>query len=129
VLVPEEGADHLLELSLPGGGIRSVAVGSDPHDAAADAGRVFVANEHGESVSVVQGGRVVRRIGGFTQPGGVTAAGDDVAVVDVGADTVTLIDARTLRTLGGLPAGSGPTHAAGALAAGCSSSTPGATPC
>lgn len=113
VLVAEEGANQLLELTLPGGATRSVAVGAHPHDAAAAAGRVFVANEHGASVSVIAGGRVVRRVGGFVQPGGVAAVGSEIAVVDVGADTVTLIDARTLRVLGHARAGSGPTHAVG----------------
>ena len=112
LLVPEERLDHLLELNLRSGGFRSIAVGAHPHAAAADAGRVFVGNEEGRSVSVIAGGRQIRRIGGFTQPGGIAAAGPDVAVVDVGADTITLIDARTLKVLGRARAGAGPTHAA-----------------
>lgn len=111
VLVPEEPVNRLLELALPAGRSRSIQVGPHPHDAAADDGRVFVGNEFGRSVSVIQGTRVVREIGGFVQPGGVVAVGAEVAVVDVGADSLTLIDARTLRVIGRLGAGAGPTHA------------------
>lgn len=112
VLVPEAPIDRLLELPLARGGAapRSIAVGSLPHDATADDGRVFVADEFGRAVSVVAGAHVVGRIGGFVQPGGIAAAGKDVAVVDVGADMVTLIDAGTLRVVGRAPAGAGPTH-------------------
>jgi DNA-binding beta-propeller fold protein YncE len=53
---------------------------------------------------------VVARIRGFLPPGGLAAIGSDVAVVDVRADTVTLVDAHTLRLLGSAPAGMGPTH-------------------
>jgi hypothetical protein len=110
LLVPEERLDHLLELNLRSGAYRSIAVGAHPHDAAAAAGRVFVSDEEGGNVAVVAGGREIDRIGGFVQPGGVAAVGPDIAVVDVGADTLTLIDARTLRVRGRLRAGSGPTH-------------------
>lgn len=118
VLVAEEPVDSLLELPLAladrrsATRIRSIAVGDHPHDAAAADGRVFVADEHGRSVSVISGNRVIDRITGFAQPGGVAAVGGDVAVVDVGADTVTLVDARTLRVVGRLAAGAGPTHVA-----------------
>jgi len=111
VLVPEEPVNSLLELTRPGPRSRSIKVGAHPHDATADDGRVFVSNEFSRSVSVIDGTRVVRQIGGFVQPGGIVAVGPDVAVVDVGADAVTLIDAHTLRVIGRLPAGAGPTHA------------------
>jgi DNA-binding beta-propeller fold protein YncE len=112
VLVPAEPVDQLIEVGLPRTSVRSIAVGVHPHDAAAAAGRVFVANEFGRSVSVIAGRAVVARVGGFLQPGGVAAVGSDVAVVDVRADTVTLIDAHSLRVLGKAQAGSGPTHLA-----------------
>ena len=111
VLVPAEPIDRLLELSLRGGSVRSIPVGAHPHDAAAAAGRVFVGDEFGRSVSVIEGARVVRRIGGFVQPGGLVAFGRSVAVVDVRANSVTLIDARSLHVTGSAPAGRGPTHA------------------
>lgn len=112
LLVPEAPADRLLELPLTGRNdlSQSVPVASLPHDAAAIDGRVFVADEFGRAVSVVAHGREIRRIGGFTQPGGIAVVGKDVAVVDVGADVVTLIDARTLRVLGRAPAGTGISH-------------------
>lgn len=110
LLVPEEPVDGLLELNLPDGHYRSIPVGAHPHDAAADHGRVFVGNEFSRSVWVLVGRRVVRQIVGFVQPGGLAAVGPAVAVVDVGADTVSLIDAGTLRVIGRLRAGAGPTH-------------------
>ncbi|MDQ6746253.1 MAG: YncE family protein, partial [Actinomycetota bacterium] len=110
VLVPEEPAGRLLELSLPDGGTRSIAVGAHPHDSAAAGGRIFVSDEFGQRVAVVAGSSVLRTIGGFSQPGGLVSAGDQVAVVDVRTNSVTLVDARTLRVRGRLPAGTGPTH-------------------
>jgi len=110
VLVPAERAGVLLELSLPVGELRSVDVGVHPHDAAAVAERILVANEFGHSVSVIDGGREVARVGRFLQPGGVAEVQGDAAVVDVGGDTVTLINARRLSVIGRAPAGEGPTH-------------------
>jgi DNA-binding beta-propeller fold protein YncE len=128
VLVPAEPVDQLIEVSLPDATVRSVAVGVHPHDAAAAAGQVFVGNEFGRSVSVVRGRRVVAQVGGFLQPGGLAAVGDEVAIVDVRADTLTLIDAHSLRVLGRVPAGRGPTHVV-AGGGGCSSLIRVATRC
>jgi DNA-binding beta-propeller fold protein YncE len=111
VLIPAETANRLLELNLSSRRVASVPVGRLPHDAAAAAGRVFVTDEFGHRVSVLQRGRVVAQIAGFVQPGGITAVGPDVAVVDVGANTLTLIDATTLHRVAVANAGSGPTHA------------------
>ncbi len=110
VLVPEEPVDRLLQLSLPGGGTRSIPVGAHPHDSAATEGRIFVGNEFGQSIAVVIGHHVAQTIGGFAQPGGLVSVGDGVAIVDVRANSVTLVDGRTLRVRGRLPAGAGPTH-------------------
>ena len=110
VLVPEEPARQLLELSLRDRRSPSIAVGVGPHDATQDDGRVFVGNEFGKSLSVIEGTRVVDQIGGYVQPGGIAAVGPAVAVVDVGADTVSLLNARSLRLIGRLRAGAGPTH-------------------
>ncbi len=110
VLVPEEPVRRLLELSLPDQESRSIAVGVLPHDATQDHGRVFVANEFGHSVSVIQGSRVIRQIGGFVQPGGLAAVRRAVAIVDVSANTVTLINARRLTLIARVSAGAGPTH-------------------
>ncbi len=110
VLVPEEPIDTLLELALPSGRSSSIAVGAHPHDAAAAGPFVVVSDEFGQSVSVLKGPRVVATVGGFVQPGGIAAVGPDVAVVDVRANSVTLIDVGARRVLGRLAAGQGPTH-------------------
>ncbi len=73
-------------------------------------------NEFGRSVSVIEHGRVAGRIGGFLQPGGITAVGREVAFVDGGGNRLTLIDAYTLkRRIGTASAGAGPTHAVAGL--------------
>src|SRR5205823_14419576 len=83
------------------------------HAAESVDGRIFVGNELGDSVSVISARKVAGRAAGFAQPGGLAGVGGDVAVVDVRASTLTLIDGRTLRPLGTQPAGAGPTHAVG----------------
>jgi YVTN family beta-propeller protein len=112
VLVPEEPTDRLLQLRLPGASFTQTRVGVQPHAAVADGDRIFVGNEFGRGLSVIQGAKVVANIGGFVQPGGITAVGASIAVVDVRRNDVTLIDARTLKRIASLPAGAGPTHAA-----------------
>ncbi len=71
---------------------------------------MFVGNEFGASVSVIAGSKVIGLIRGFLQPGGLAAVEGELAVVDVRADTVTLVDARTLPAVGRTTAGEGPTH-------------------
>ncbi len=112
VLVPGEAANRLVEVSLPRGRARSVAVGRQPHDAAAASGRVFVGNERAASVSVVAGGSELRRLGAPVGPGGVAALGPrgPVAVVGVRERALELFDAGTLRSLGKIDVGIGPTH-------------------
>ncbi|MGA9372466.1 MAG: hypothetical protein WBV53_11520, partial [Solirubrobacterales bacterium] len=111
VLVPAEDADELLRISPRGDLTATVSVGDHPHDAAAAAGRVFVSNEFGDSVSVVQGDRVTDTLDAPQQPGGIAAAGRYVAVVAVRERTLEVYDARTLASLGSTDAGEGPTHA------------------
>ncbi|WP_375486295.1 YncE family protein [uncultured Jatrophihabitans sp.] len=111
VLVPAESARKIVEVPLPTGAIRATTVGKQPHDAARAAdGDVVVGNEFGRSISVLRNGRVLRTIRDLTQPGGVVAAGDTVAVVDVGAFTVSTYDLATLTRRGRIDAGKGPTH-------------------
>lgn len=111
LLIPVETANQLLELDLTSRRVvASTAVGRLPHDATADSGRLFVTDEFGRRVTVVEHGRIVGQVTGFVQPGGIIATGDDVAVVDVGADTLTLINASTLRRIAVVNAGAGPTH-------------------
>ncbi len=110
VLVPIEQSDELASVPLDGGAPVMIAVGDHPHDAAVAAGRIFVGNEFGDTVSVVAGRRVEASLDAPTQPGGVAASGDRVVVVAVAARVLDVYDARTLDSLGTTPAGVGPTH-------------------
>ena len=114
VLVPAEKAGRLVTVELPGGRVRATPVGRQPHDAAAVAGRVFVGNEGGDTLSVLRGGREVRRLRAPIQPGGVAGSSDGrlVAVVGVSERALELYDARTLRSRGTIDVGVGPTHIA-----------------
>lgn len=113
VLVPAEKADDLVEVSLPSGRKRVIHVGRNPHDADAEpGGRIFVGDELGDTVSVVQGGRRIRDIPAPHQPGGVVVipGGRRFAAVGVSERAMRLYDARTLRSLGQVDVGVGPTH-------------------
>ncbi|HEY6424231.1 MAG TPA: YncE family protein [Pseudonocardiaceae bacterium] len=112
VLVPDEGSNSLLRVSLPGGEITSqVLTGVVPHDATAAAnGTVFVANELGRSVVAVRGNQVVHTFTDVTQPAGLAAVGDLVGLLDVRENTLTVYDAQQLQRVAELPAGAGPTH-------------------
>ena len=112
VLVPDEGANRLIRVTLPGGEIASeVMTGVVPHDATAAAdGTVFVANELGHSVVAVRGDRVVHTFTDVSQPAGLAAVGNLVGLVDVRENTLTVYDAQRLQRVAELPAGAGPTH-------------------
>jgi DNA-binding beta-propeller fold protein YncE len=114
VLVPAERADALVRVDLPGGAAGEVPVGVFPHDAAAAQGRIFVGDERGNTLSVVDGDDV-QRFRVATQPGGVTAIADGnaVAVVSVRERVLEVFDARRLQRRGRIAVGAGPTHAAG----------------
>ncbi|MBA2345974.1 MAG: YncE family protein, partial [Rubrobacter sp.] len=64
VLVPAERSGSLVRIGLPGGKILSeTPVGKFPHDAAsAPNGRIFVGNEFGNTVSVVEDDRVIKTL-------------------------------------------------------------------
>lgn len=115
VLVPAERADALAEVPLVGptqGRLRETAVGAQPHDATAVGDRVFVGDERGDTVTVLEKGRQVGRFAVARQPGGLAPAGDgsQVAVVSVRDRVVELFDAETFKRLGKVNAGVGPTH-------------------
>ena len=113
VLVPAEGSDSLVQVRLPDGKITTeMPVGDFPHAAAAaPEGRIFVANEKGSTVSVVQDGRETEEIQAPFKPGGVAVTKDDlVGVVGVRALTLEVFDAGTLKSEGHADAGEGPTH-------------------
>ena len=115
LLVPAEDASALLQVPSGGDGTRieSTPVGRQPHDAVAGArGRVFVINELDSSMSVIEGDRVICTLPTPANPGGVAAAegGSRVAAVGVRANQLRLWDARSLRGLGEVGVGIGPTH-------------------
>jgi DNA-binding beta-propeller fold protein YncE len=113
VLVPAERANALVRVSLPGGRAETTPVGRTPHDAAASGGRVAVGNEFGDSVSVLEGDRVIRTLAAPTQPGGLVALGGGrVGVVGVRENALDVLDLRGLRSEGRTGVGQGPTHLA-----------------
>jgi DNA-binding beta-propeller fold protein YncE len=114
VLVPGEDTDRLLQLGLPDGAVvASTPVGRQPHDAAYADGRVVVADELGGDVGVVDAtGRLTTTLPGPVQPGGVAVLAGTVSAVDVRGARLYLWDERTLRPLGSVPVGAGPTHEA-----------------
>jgi len=115
LLVPAEGASALIRVPSGDdrGRLESTPVGRQPHDAAAGArDRVFVINEQDSSMSVVEGDRVICTLPTPANPGGVAAAedGNRVAAVGVRANQLRLYDARSLRGMGEVGVGIGPTH-------------------
>ena len=113
VLVPAERADELVKVGLSDGEIASrTKVGKFPHDAAQYDGRSFVTNEFGDTISVVEGDRLVSTLEAPEQPGGVavSVAASIVGVLGVRDHTLEFYDAQSLRSLGRVDAGEGPTH-------------------
>jgi YVTN family beta-propeller protein len=111
LLVPAEKAGELDVVDVATGQVsESVRVGRQPHDAVQAAGRFFVTNEFSNSVSVIDGGRVIANLPSPGQPGGIAAAADDVCVAGVRSHILRVIDAASLQSVGAAPAGSGPTH-------------------
>ena len=112
VLVPAEPAARLVRIGLPDGATTSVQTGRQPHDAARAGSRDFVANELDSSLSVFASRRRVAQIRTALQPGGVASAdqGRKVALISVRARRLELFDAVTLRRVGSVAAGTGPTH-------------------
>ncbi len=112
VLVPAERADSLIQVSLPDGKITSeTKVGNFPHNAAASNGRIFVVNEFESTMSVIEDGQVVKTLKTLLQPGAVAVTeGGLVGVVGVRSLGLEIYDANTLKSLGRIDAGEGPTH-------------------
>jgi len=111
VIVPAESANEVFEIPNGPGRVLRVATGEHPHDAVSADGKVFVADEFGDTVSVLIGDRVVQTLPAPEQPGGIAAVGDRyVVVVTVAERVMRVYDARTGEGLGEIPAGVGPTH-------------------
>jgi DNA-binding beta-propeller fold protein YncE len=115
VLVPAERANAIVEVGLPGGRLRSTEVGRFPHDAARARGRLFVGDELGHTVSVVEDGRRIETLAAPRQPGGLAATADRsrVGVVGVRERALEVFDTRTLESEGKVSVGIGPTHVMG----------------
>lgn len=112
VLVPVESANVLVRVDLPGGKAEpQILTGTVPHDAAqASNGYVFVANEHGGTVTVLRGDEVLKVFTDSVQPAGMAPVGLSMGMLDVRRDDLTVYDAATLTIVGSTPAGEGPTH-------------------
>lgn len=111
VLAPTEGSDQLQTVDLETGAVTSTTpVGRQPHDAAAAAGHLFTGNELADSMSVIDDAKVTAVLPMPVQPGGVASNGRTVAVVGVRGRQIEVVDATTLRSLGRIAAGVGPTH-------------------
>ncbi|MDQ3053301.1 MAG: YncE family protein [Actinomycetota bacterium] len=111
VLVPGEDSNTLIEVALPTGSVRSTEVGDYPHDATqVGSGRIAVADEMGGTLSVVEGGEVIRTFDDLTQPGGLAPVGELVGVIDVADFSLSVYDIAAGERIGRVPAGRGPTH-------------------
>ncbi|MDT5097835.1 MAG: hypothetical protein QOC76_1572 [Mycobacterium sp.] len=112
VLVPVESANALVRVELPSGrALPQVVTGVMPHDASQAAnGTVFVANEHGGTVTVLRGEEVVKVFADSVQPAGLAPVGESMGLIDVRKNDLTVYDTQNLSIVGSVPAGDGPTH-------------------
>jgi DNA-binding beta-propeller fold protein YncE len=110
--VPVENANALVRVDLPGGRAEArIVTGTVPHDAAqASNGDVFVANEHGGTVTVLRGDEVLKVFTDSVQPAGMAPVGLSMGMLDVRKNDLTVYDAAALTIVGSTPAGEGPTH-------------------
>ncbi len=112
VLVPAQFEDELDIVSLPDGRVQRVNVGESPHDVAVAAGSIFVGDEGGDQLTVVDGTRLGGSIPTPDQPGAVEEVAGVIAVVSVADHVLTTYDPRSLDEVGRVDVGEGPTHAA-----------------
>jgi DNA-binding beta-propeller fold protein YncE len=112
VLVPVESANALVRVDLPGGKAEpQIITGTVPHDASeAPNGTVFVANEHGGTVTALRGDRIEKVFTDSVQPAGLAPVGNMMGLLDVRKNDLTIYDAEALTIVGSTPAGAGPTH-------------------
>ena len=92
--------------------MRATAAGAQPNDAAVAGRRTFVADARGRSLRVVERGRAPRVLDAPAGPGrlAVTTGRDAVAVVGARERALELYDTSTLRSLGRIDVGVGPTQ-------------------
>ena len=112
VLVPVESANALVRVDLPGGHTEAqIVTGTVPHDASeAPNGTVFVANEHGGTVTAIRGDAIVKVFTDSVQPAGLAPVGNSMGLLDVRKNDLTVYDTDALTIVGSTPAGDGPTH-------------------
>lgn len=111
VAVPAESANRLYEIAPGRGIVNDVATGEHPHDAAFADGKIFVADEFGDTVTVVADGEVEETLPGPVQPGGIAAVDDRyLAVIAVSERVLQVYGLDNYGRLGSIPAGVGPTH-------------------
>jgi DNA-binding beta-propeller fold protein YncE len=110
VLVPAESANELLVVR-PEGVVTATKVGTHPHDATSVGDDVFVADEHSDQVSVLRDAHLIKTLHTPHQPGGIAAvAGRWVALIAVSARVLQVYEAHSLKPLGSIAAGVGPSH-------------------
>lgn len=115
VLVPVERTDELVQVSLPNGEILdTTSVGKFPHHtAAAPNGRTFVLDEQASTISVIEDSEVIETLKTLNYPGGVAVTSDGlVGVVGVRGLGLEIFNPKSLKSLGRIDAGRGPTHLA-----------------
>ena len=111
VAVPAESANTVFEISPKLGVVSETDTGEHPHDAAYADGKLFSADEFGDTVSVIEDGAVVDTLPAPVQPGGIAAVGDRyLALIAVSERVLQVYDARSNELLGKTSAGAGPTH-------------------
>lgn len=110
VLAALEDVDSVATVDVATGTVTTVPVGDHPHDVVAVGGTVVVAEEDGTAIAFVQGGRVVGRVEHVNFPGGVAAAGDRAAAVEVRGRVLTVVDVAERRLVAKVPVGAGATH-------------------
>ena len=94
-----ERTDQLVEVALPSGRLTAIDAGEYPHDATAAAGRIFVGDEGGDTVSVIDGRRLVDTLELLTTldagagPSHVVADDDGrFYVADTGGDAILVFE-------------------------------------
>ena len=112
VLVPVESANALVRVELPNGKAEpQIITGTVPHDASeASNGTVFVANEHGGTVTALRGDHIEKVFTDSVQPAGLAPVGNAMGLLDVRKNDLTVYDTESLTIVGSTPAGAGPTH-------------------
>lgn len=115
LLLPGEDTNELVQVSLPSGRVEAAtAVGKQPHNASYAGGRIYVADELNANIDVIDAvtAKVIATLPGPVQPGGTAVGSGVLSAVDVRGARLYTWSQRTLRPLGTLTVGDGPTHEA-----------------